>query len=150
MKRAARLVGFGLSVLFGPFATGCYPERDVQMSMVTTSLDGQSVTRDRIELVEGQAIGIRVHAVKNDKVKDDWSIHATSMNPSIAEVRRTTKEHVFVVTGSRAGQTEIGFEARDRAVYVDVIVEARPEWEPTADEFAFGGAGGFGGFGGGN
>ncbi|HXS16452.1 MAG TPA: hypothetical protein VN764_04670 [Polyangiaceae bacterium] len=150
LAQLGRLARLGVIGILGAGALGCSSERDVDMSLVTTSMDGQSVSHDQIELGEGQALGIRVYAVKNGKVKDDWNVRATSRDPSVAHVRQTTKQHVFAINGAKAGHTQIGFKARDRTVYVDVTVYPRPEWQPEAEPYAFGGAGGLGGFGGAN
>jgi len=108
----------------------------------------QAATNQALELQVGQAMGIHVDAVKKRAIKPKWKVSATSSNTSVVSIGRADDKNVFVVAGVAEGTAEIEFSFRNRRVQIPVTVLPREDWEPTAEEFAFGGAGGWGGYGG--
>ena len=143
---------FGLVCVLA-FASGCKKERSVEMTLETTPREGQLVQDDFIELVEGQAMGVRVVAVKKDRLRPNWSVDARAENPSILRVQEaaggTKKEEkkedgkLFVISAPEAGLTQIRFRLDGRhEVFVDAHVTARGDWEPTVPPANFGGSSG--------
>lgn len=138
--------GFGLLIVS---ATGCKKERSVEMTLETTPRAGQVVQDDFIEMREGQAMGVRVVAVKKDRIRPNWSVEGRPENPSIIRIQEAAGEkkkdddgQLFVISAPEAGSTQIRFrlDGQDE-VFVDAQVIERPDWEPTVPPANFGGAG---------
>lgn len=133
------------------FATGCKKERSVEMTLETIPREGQIVQDDFVELIEGQAMGVRVVAVKKNRLRPNWSVDARPENPSILRVQEVAGEkkkkeekeeegRLFVFSAPTAGTTQIRFrlDGKDE-VFVDAHVVARDDWEPTVPPANFGG-----------
>lgn len=127
---------------------GCERESHVKITLLSGPTSGQEVSNTALEIVEGQAMWIRVFAVKKRTIKRKWDVSADARVRSIAtifEVKGADHENEFVVTGVSAGETTFEFNFRGRQVDVDVTVLPREDWEPSVDPYSFGGAGGFAG-----
>jgi hypothetical protein len=143
MKSSVAIV----SLLAG--VSGCKKERSVEMTLETIPREGQIVQDDFVELLEGQAIGVRVIGVKKDRVVPHWSVEARPENPAILRVQEVAGEkkkedgQLFVFSAPEAGSTQIRFRLDGKHdVFVDAIVEPRDAWEPTVPPADFGGASG--------
>lgn len=144
---------FGLVCVLA-FASGCKKERGVEMTLETTPRAGQIVQDDFVQLLEGQAMGVRVVAVKKNRVQSNWSVEARPENPAILRVQESAGEkdkkkkdqedgELFVFSAPTAGTTEIRFRLDGKhEVFVDAHVVAREDWEPTVPPADFGGASG--------
>lgn len=140
---------FGLACVLA-LASGCKKERSVEMTLETMPREGQIVQDDFIELVEGQAMGVRVVAVKKDRLRPNWSVEARPENPTILRVQEAATEkkkekkedgRLFVFSAPEAGTTQIRFRLDGKhEVFVDAHVAAREDWEPTVPPANFGGA----------
>lgn len=136
-----------LGVWLLSLATGCQVERSVEITLVTLPREGQFVQDDYVEIVEGQAMGVRVIGLKKDVVRPHWTIEARPENPAVLRVQETEGEKeredgkLFVISAPAAGATQIRFRLDGRhEVFVDAVVTPRPEWEPTVPPAEFGGA----------
>jgi hypothetical protein len=138
--------------------SGCAPERWVQIDLVTTPRPGQSVERERIQLVVGQALGIELTAFKNDDPREDWTVEGRSSNVTVFRIEETKQQNIWSVSGVYPGKAEIRFVIDGRfQSFVQVDVRERGDWDPSIeDEEAppfdptdpnppMGGAGGMGG-----
>jgi hypothetical protein len=122
---------------------GCGKEESVSITLVTQPREGQEITDNHVQLVAGQAVGVRVVALRDEEEREDWSIEVRSENPGVLTVRPGIEEDVYVLTGAGAGRTDLRFLLDSRfEVFVDVQVVARPDFEPTVSPVEFGGAGG--------
>ncbi len=129
--------------------TGCKKRRSVEMTLETTPRSGQVVQDDFIEMQEGQAMGVRVVAVKKDTVRPNWSVEGRPENPAILRIQEVAGEkkreedgQLFVISAPEAGSTQIRFRLDGKhEVFVDAHVTERPDWEPTVPPASFGGAG---------
>ena len=144
LKKACALVGILL------FLVACEREKEVEITLLTPLRAGQVVQDHFIEMQEGQAMGIRVVGLKKGQERPDWSVEGQAENPSILAVRPSTREEKkksddgerFVISGSAPGVAQIRFRLDGRHdVYVDAIVQERPDWEPNVPPANFGGAG---------
>lgn len=137
---------FAAAVLLSS-ASGCQVERSVEMTLVTLPREGQFVQDDFVELVEGQAIGVRVIGMKKDMVRPHWTIEARPENPAILRIQEAAGEKdeedgkLFVISAPGAGVTQIRFRLDGRhEVFVDALVTPRDEWVPSVPPAEFGGA----------
>lgn len=145
MTQMMKMRGALLGALLGTVA--CTPERSVEMSFESTPQDGQVVQNDFIEMREGQAMVVRVVAVKKDEVQPEWSVEAKSEDSSKLKIQRKYEEddgdgEVFVFSAPQSGDAEITFTLDGEfEVVVDAQIAARGEWEPTVPPNNFGGEG---------
>lgn len=133
------------------FLVGCQREKSVEITLLTPLRTGQVVQDHFIEMQEGQAMGIRVVGLKKGQMRADWSVEGRAENPSVLAVRPSTREEEkrrdddgerFIISGSAPGTAQIRFRLDGQYdVYVDAIVQERPDWEPTVPPANFGGAG---------
>lgn len=145
MIRAKKLGLLAVALL--SLASGCKAERSVEMTLVTLPREGQFLQDDFIELVEGQAMGVRVMGLKKESVRPHWTIEARAENPAVLRVQETAGEkekedgQLFVISAPGAGTTQIRFRLDGRhEVFVDAHVIAREVWDPTVPPAQFGGA----------
>lgn len=110
--------------------TGCGHTYDVEFDVISKARSGQVVDPGGIELVEGQAIGIEVIAIQDEREREGWTVRASSDSPSVVDISETLEPNIFVVQGIAAGEAEIEFVLQGRHdVFVPVEVVVRPEWE---------------------
>lgn len=121
----------------------CGREESVSITLLTEPREGQVISDDFIELVEGQAIGVRVVAVQNDEPEESWTVEVSAENPNVIGFFPGIQENVFVLSGAAPGSTRLRFLLDGRyEVYVDSEVVPREDFEPTVPEPNLGGAGG--------
>lgn len=127
--------------------SGCDHVYDVDFELISEPRQGQVVESEGIELLEGQAVGLKVIPIQNGSDREGWTVRASSNKGSIVTVSDTLKSNVFVLQGVSPGNAEIEFVLQGRHdVFVPVEVVVRPDWQPSAPssepEPGFGGAGG--------
>jgi hypothetical protein len=123
--------------------SGCGSEKAVDITLITEPREGQEITDNRVELVEGHAVGVRVVALQDGEVRQGWSIDVSAENTAVMGVRPGVEDDVFVLTGTAEGVTQLHFVLdRRHDVFVDARVVARDDWEPTVAPLNLGGAGG--------
>ncbi len=119
--------------LIASLSFGCAPERQVDITLLTSTRDSSLVVEDDyIELTEGEAIGVQVEAISGEETKATWSIQAKSENSSIATIADTEDESTFVIIAKRPGTTELRFELRGKdRVYVPITVRPRSDGQES-------------------
>lgn len=145
-KRTFRLPSALAMLSAAPFLllslTGCGSEKAVTITLITQPREGQQVTDEYVELQEGHAIGVRVEALQNGEVRENWSIDLRAENSAVVGVFPGVEENVFVLSGATAGTTDLHFVLDGRHdVLVDARVVARQDWEPSVPPLNLGGSG---------
>ena len=117
MKRCSFFAFLGL--------VACGPNYDHTTIDNLKGFVGDDVTFKRVYIVEGT--GIKAHIESFDSNDDSMTTEIVAADASLIDVTPTITEHDYLLSGLKAGRTEIQVKADGKLVLrIDALVEAQP------------------------